>query len=183
MELEQIILLVINVIGGIAILGSYVLGIRGKPGAADRLWGGVPQKIRPVYYVSMLLSAIGYFFFIYFLLFEVIPDSVVIADSLGYWIFYIIFIGMLGFSALWMPLTNKMANEPKKSTWFWVRTVLVMVGLFSCALYWAILSIQEGNQGTMFCLAAVGSGYFAFHTTVLDMLIWPMLWGKGNLQP
>jgi hypothetical protein len=178
MELEQIILLVINIIGGAAVLGSYVLGVRGKTGSADRLWGGMPQKVRPVYYGSMLLSAAGYFFFIYFLLFQVKPETVLIADSLGYWIFYIIFIGMLGFSALWMPLTNKMANEPKASTWFWLRTVLVMVGLFSCALYWAILSIQEGNQGTMFCLAAVGSGYFAFHTTVLDMLIWPMLWGK-----
>ena len=178
MEIEQIILLIINIIGGAAVIGSYVFGVRGKSGSADRLWGGMPQKVRPVYYVSMLLSAIGYFFFIYFLLFQVESESVLIADSLGYWIFYIIFIGMLGFSALWMPLTNKMANEPKKSTWIWVRTVLVMVGLFSCALYWAILSIQEGNQGVAYWLAVAGSGYFAFHTTVLDMLFWPMLWAR-----
>lgn len=179
MAIEQIILLVINIIGGAAVIGSYVLGVRGKSGSADRLWGGMPKSARPVYYASMSLSAIGYLIFLYFLLFEVIPDSVLIADSLGYWFFYIVFIGLLGFSALWMPLTNKMANEPKSSTWFWIRTVLVMVGLFSCALYWAILSIQEGNQGTMFCLAAIGSGYFAFHTAVLDMLIWPMLWRRG----
>jgi hypothetical protein len=179
MEIEQIILLIINVIGGAAVLGSYVLGVRGKKGSVDRLWGGMPQKVRPAYYISMLLSAVGYFFFIYFLLFEVELDTVLIAGSLGYWIFYIIFIGMLGFSAFWMPLTNKMANEPKKSTWIWVRTVLLMVALFSCALYWAILSIQEGNEGAAFILAAIGSGYFAFHTTVLDCIFWPILWRRG----
>jgi hypothetical protein len=49
----------------------------------------------------MLLSAIGYFFFLYFPAFRGVPDSVVIAGSLVYWIFYIFFIGMLGFSAFW----------------------------------------------------------------------------------
>ena len=118
MEMEQIILIIINVIGGAAVLGSYVLDIRGRKGSADRLWGEMPQKARPVYYISMLLSAVGYFFILYFLLFVVAPDSVVIAGSLGYWIFYIIFIGMLGFSAFRMPLTNKMALVPEKSTNF-----------------------------------------------------------------
>lgn len=178
MEIEQVILLIINIIGGAAVLGSYVLGVRGKKGSADRLWGGMPQKVRPVYYISMLLSALGFFFFLYFLLFTVAPDTVLIADIFGYWIFYIIFIGMLGFSAFWMPLTNKMANEPKKSTWIWVRTVLFLVAFFSAALYWALLSIQEGNASVIYWLAVAGSGYFTFHTAVLDMLIWPVLWGK-----
>jgi hypothetical protein len=179
MEMEQIILIIINVIGGAAVLGSYVLDIRGKNGSANRLWGEMPQKARPVYYISMLLSAVGYFFILYFLLFVVAPDSVVIAGSLGYWIFYIIFIGMLGFSAFRMPLTSKMALVPEKSTWIWLRAVLLMAALFSCALYWAILSIQEGNEGTAFILAAIGSGYFAFHTMVLDCIFWPILWRRG----
>ena len=42
MGTQQIILLIINVIGGVAVIGSYVLGLRGQSGGADVLWGGVP---------------------------------------------------------------------------------------------------------------------------------------------
>jgi hypothetical protein len=178
MDTQQIFLLVINVIGGAAVIGSYIQGIRNKPGATDRLWGGVPKAIRPVYGISMLLSALGYFAFIYFLLFKVVPDNVQLAGSLGFNLFYIIFVGMLVPSAFWMPLTNKMAENPRTSTWVWVRIVLILVGLSSCALYWALLSIQEGNVSVVYWLAVAGSGYFAFHTAVLDMIIWPALWRR-----
>ena len=47
MGTQQIILLIINVIGGAAVIGSYVLGLSGQSGGADVLWGGVPTGIRP----------------------------------------------------------------------------------------------------------------------------------------
>jgi hypothetical protein len=72
-----------------------------------------------------------------------------------------------------------MANEPKKIDMDLGASGVLMVALFSLALYWAILSIQQGNEGAAFILAAIGSGYFAFHTTVLDCIFWPMLWRRG----
>ncbi|MCX8126024.1 MAG: hypothetical protein N3E40_02610, partial [Dehalococcoidia bacterium] len=57
MKIEHIILLVINVIGGAAVIGSYVFGLRGQSGGANVLWGGVPENIRPLYTVSMVISA------------------------------------------------------------------------------------------------------------------------------
>ena len=63
MVAQQVILLVINVLGGIAVIGSYVLGLNAQSGGANVLWGGVPVGIRPVYTVSMIISAIGYFAF------------------------------------------------------------------------------------------------------------------------
>ena len=65
------ILLIINVIGGVAVLGSYVLGLRAHPNGTDALWGGVPQAIRPFYGIWMLFAAAGYFAFTLFLLFGV----------------------------------------------------------------------------------------------------------------
>jgi hypothetical protein len=64
MGTQQIILLIINVIGGAAVIGSYVLGLRGQSGGAHVLWGGVPSSVRPVYGVSMILSALGFFAFL-----------------------------------------------------------------------------------------------------------------------
>ena len=49
----------VNVVGGTAVLGSYWLGLAGDPEAGTKLWGGVPESIRPAYTVSMLLAIAG----------------------------------------------------------------------------------------------------------------------------
>jgi hypothetical protein len=54
-------LLALNVIGGTAVLASYVVGLGAVPG--DALWGGVPESLRPLYTVNMFLAAAGYFLF------------------------------------------------------------------------------------------------------------------------
>ena len=66
MGTQQIILLIINILGGAAVIGSYVFGLNGQSGGANVLWGGVPNNIRPVYTVSMILSALGLFRFYLF---------------------------------------------------------------------------------------------------------------------
>ena len=66
MRTEQVILLIINILGGAAVIGSYVFGLKGQSGGANVLWGGVPNSLRPVYTVSMILSALGFFCFYIF---------------------------------------------------------------------------------------------------------------------
>jgi len=175
MGTQQIILLVINVIGGIAVIGSYIFGIRAQSGGAAVLWGRVPENIRPVYAVSMILSALGYFAFLYFILFRLVPDEVLIAGRFGFSLFYAIFLVILIPSALWMPLTNVYVGNPSTGLWIGIRTVLALVGLASIALVWTLTSLETGATGVAYWLAAVGSGYFAFHTAILDAIIWAAL--------
>ena len=66
MGTQQIILLIVNIVGGSAVIGTYIFGLNVQAGGANVLWGGVPESIRPVYGVSMILAALGYFAFIYF---------------------------------------------------------------------------------------------------------------------
>ena len=70
MVAQQVILLVINIVGGVAVIGSYIFGLNAQSEGANVLWGGVPVGIRPVYTVSMVLSAIGFFAFLYFIFFK-----------------------------------------------------------------------------------------------------------------
>jgi len=175
MVIEQIILLVINVIGGAAVIGSYFYGLSAQSGGANVLWGGVPANIRPVYGVSMILSALGYFAFIYFILFRLNPPEVSIAGVFGFNLFYAVFLIILIPSALWMPLTNLYVANPSTGMWVWIRTVLALVGLASIALLWALLSLQTKENGITYWAAVAGSGYFAFHTTILDAIIWAAL--------
>ena len=131
MGIQQIVLLTINIIGGAAVIGSYVYGLNAQSGGASVLWGGVPENIRPVYFVSMILSALGYFAFFYYILFRLSPDEVTIANTFGFSLFFAIFILILLPSALWMPMTNIYVETPSTGIWVIVRTVLALVGIGS----------------------------------------------------
>lgn len=120
MATQQVILLVINVLGGVAVIASYILGFLTHPESGNALWGGVPGWLRPVYGISMILSALGYFAFIYFILFRLIPAEVQIANRFGFSMFYVIFLGILLPSALWMPLTQAMIANPGTGIWIGV---------------------------------------------------------------
>jgi hypothetical protein len=171
---QKLILLLINFLGGVAVIGSYFLGLGGGS-SADVLWGGVPESIRPVYMVSMAVSALGYFAFLYFLLVKTVPGEVVVSGRFGYSIFYPIFLLILVPSAFWMPLTNLYVDDPSSGTWAGIRVVLFLVGLASIALAWALFALRPGNRGKAYWAAVVGSCYFAFHTFVLDAILWAAL--------
>jgi hypothetical protein len=168
---QKLILLLVNVIGGIAVIGSYIVGLKGDSGA-EVLWGGVPEGIRPIYTVSMILSAIGYFAFLNLLLLRVEPEEVAVGGHFGYSIFYPIFGLILIPSAFWMPLTNQYVDQPSSGTWAGIRIVLFLVGLASVALAWALFTLRPRNRGKAYWAALVGSCYFAFHTFVLDAILW-----------
>lgn len=175
MTKQQLILLTINFFGGTAVILSYLLGIRSHPGSGSALWGGVPNWLRPIYGISMLIAALGYLCFIYYILFRIIPAEMQIANKFGFSIFYPIFLGILVPSALWMPLTFKMISQPSSFTWAGIRIVLIIVGLASCVLVWALLNMQVKASSLPYWLAVAGSVYFAFHTAFLDMVLWPLL--------
>jgi hypothetical protein len=175
MRTEQVILVIINILGGAAVIGSYVLGLKGQSGGANVLWGAVPNSLRPVYTVSMILSALGFFAFIYFILFRLVPGEVLIGGRFGFSLFYAIFLVILVASAFWMPLTNAYVGNPSTGMWIGIRTVLALVGLGSIALMLALLTLQTKVPGISYWLAVAGSGYFAFHTAILDAIVWAAL--------
>lgn len=174
MATQHIILLVINVLGGIAVIGSYILGLNAQSGGANALWGGVPANVRSLYGISMILSALGYFFFLYYIFFRIDPGGAVIGGRFGFWPFYAIFLLILIPSAFWMPLTNLYVTNPGTGLWIGIRAVLLIVGLASIALAVVLLSLQE-RAGAAYWLAVAGSIYFAFHTFILDAIIWAAL--------
>jgi len=175
MAMQQIIFLIINVIGGAAVIVSYIFGLGGQSGGANVLWGGISTSIRPVYFISMILSALGYFAFLYYILFRLDPAQTSIAGVSGFALFYVIFVFILIPSVFWMPLTNLYVANPGTGIWIWIRVVLALVGLASIALVWALLTSQGKVPGISYWLAVVGSAYFAFHTAILDAVVWAWL--------
>lgn len=166
-------LAVINVLGGIAVLSSYAYGIATNDDPSAGLWGGVPRSLRPLYTVSMLTAATGYFLFSYFVFFRLDADHSQVFGGVGYGAFFVIYAAILVPSALWMPLTFALLNHDAPALWPWIRIVLAIVGISSVALVIAIATAQPTDDSWARPLALIGACAFAFQTAVLDALVWP----------
>jgi hypothetical protein len=162
----------IVLLGGTAVLSSYVYSLTIDPATRAGLWGGVPPALLPGYTVSMALAAAGYFAFTYFLFFHVDPDRARIAGRFRYSLFHGLYVLILGPSALWLPLTAAMVQQPSSALWLGVRLVLALVGLGSAALLLALLSLRPRQPLVAYWLAIAGGVAFFIQTAVLDLFAW-----------
>ncbi len=164
------------IVGGAAVIGSYIYGFSTHPGSANTLWGGVSGGLRTFNNVIMILAALGFFAFAYWLLFRVNPAEIQIAERFGFWLFNIIFLVILIPSAIWMPLTFAYLSQPGTGLWMiGIRIVLALVGIASLALLWAILTVSPREAGTAYWFAVGGACAFCVQTVILDMFVWPAL--------
>jgi len=162
----------IVLLGGIAVLVSYAFIATLDSATRAGLWGDVPQALLPGYAVSMLLGAAGFFAFTYFLFFRVDPDQARIAGRFGYGLFQGLYLLILIPSALWLPLTAAMVQQPGSLLWLSIRLVLALVGLAGIALLLALLTLRPRRPGAAYWLAVAGAVAFCVQTAVLDLFVW-----------
>jgi len=175
MHTKKWLMLLINVIGGAAVLGSYVWGFQTYPGAGDVLWGGVPENIRPFYTANMFVAAAGYFVFVFFTLFRLSPSETRVFGRFGFGLFNLIYAAILIPSALWMPL-SLLAVELNSPALVWlVRFDLAVVGLASLGLFLSLLKVKPARPRWAQTLAVIGSIGFCIQTVLLDAIIWGAL--------
>ena len=165
MPAEKRTMLVLNVVGGIAVLGSYAWGIATHPGNAGVVWGGVPESLKPLYTASMVSAALGYFLFSGFLLFAVDPARLRTTN--------LMYALILGPSALWMPLTFRMLETPAFGLWIAIRVVLALVGFGSVGVLVALMAMGPGTSRWAHRLAILGALAFCIQTALLDAIVWP----------
>jgi hypothetical protein len=173
MTKDQKILLGINLLGGIAVLGSYAWGLIAHPGTGSLLWGNIPAVAIPIYTACMFLAAIGYLLFTVYLLFLLDSAKVKINIRAGFGGFHTLYLLILIPSALWMPLTYAMLAAPSELIWFGIRFVLMLVGLGGLGMLSALLSIQPRSR--LLLAAFIGCIFFCIQTVLLDAFIWPSL--------
>jgi hypothetical protein len=162
----------INVLGGTAVLGSYVHGLTSNPTTQGMLWGGVPEALQPLYTVSMFTAAAGYLVFTYILFRRVDPEQDRVGATLALRLFNTLYVGILVPSALWLPLTFAMLANPSETLWIGIRLTLFTVGAASIGVVVGLMRLRPRPAPVVFGLAVAGSLAFAFQTAVLDALIW-----------
>ena len=137
------------------------------------VWGGVPVSLQPVYTVSMLLAATGYFLFTPYVFFSLDAQSIRVFGRFGFAAFNVIYAAILLPSAMWMPLTFEMVATPDPTLWISIRTVLLVVGAASLSLIGAVATAAPPGRQGFRVLAILGAGLFTFQTAVLDAVVWP----------
>jgi hypothetical protein len=162
----------INVLGGLAVLGSYAFCLITYSAQAGDFWGGVPDGLRSVYTVNMGLAAGGYFAFTYFLMYRLKPTTSS-SGRFGLGTFNALYATILIPSALWMPLTFAMLEAPSDGLWWVIRLTLAAVGIGSIGLLVGLVMVRPSMPSLAHKLAIVGSLAFCCQTAILDALVWP----------
>lgn len=178
MNKQLILFYVINVIGGLSVLGSYAHALISNPLTRLNLWGNVPFSLRPYYTIFMFLAAGGYFFFTSYVLFYINTDTVKLFGKYGFWLVNILYAGIIIPSAIWIYLTFAMINNPSAILWFSIRAVLFTVGFSSVILLLSFLMSNFDRTNWLYVASIIGLFFFCIQTMLLDGIIWPYFFPK-----
>jgi len=175
---SKLSIFLVSLIGGSAVIGSYIYGIATHPGQGNDLWGGIPEGVRTIYTVSMLLSAVGYLLFFFHILFRVDPAQVALPGGRGYAFFHVPFLLILLPSAFWMTLTFQWLANPATGTWIATRLVLFTVAFGSVLMTYFLAQLKTTAPEQFWWPAVLGAAWFTFHTLILDAIVWPILFPR-----
>jgi hypothetical protein len=168
----KLALTAIVVLGGIAVLASYVYGLVTHPHIGWSIWGGVPMSLRPLYTVSMIAAASGFFFFTSFIVLRIDPPRFRMTPRLGYGVFLVLYVFVLSGSVAWMPLTYRMLEEPSMPAWIAICGALAVVACGPIGLLCGLLRVEQRHPVRWYRLAVVGCLLFCWQTVVLDAVVW-----------
>ncbi len=161
---SRTLFLLLNVIGGMAVLGSYAWGIGLFPELREAFWGGVPEGLRGVYSINMIFAAAGYIAaFLYFMI-------KLGSDEFGrlYWCYLLVLL----FSALWLPLTVAFLTYQEDWIWRFIRVDLLAVALGGILMIKHVWKTENAGTGLKAAIT-FGLFFFSLQTLVLDGFVWP----------
>ena len=168
-------LVLVNLIGGTAVLGSYVWGVWQFDDPATALWGDAPAIVRSSAVVTMLLAALGYLWMVWgHLLWQSEFSSIRLRGYDAAWLIVAIDATILLLSALWMPLTVAAIQRQSQMLRYVVFAVLWGVAGATMVLVWAEASMESSAPSWSHRLAIAGSLAFALQTVILDAIVWVM---------
>lgn len=165
-----LVFFLVNLVGGAAVLGSYVVGLYLYPEFRNALWGGVTGSWKSLFTISMFLAAIGYLVFCYSM---TISDAADKSSVLGRHTFSILTAFFLISASIWMPATLKYLAT-NDNLW-WILSVaslwITAASLGLLAVFFG-LSKYEGIGTLQFSLTFAGIIWITIHCLVFDALIW-----------
>lgn len=160
-----------NLIGGIAVLGSYFLCMYLYPEFKEAFWGGIYGNTRNIFLASMVPAAIGYLAFLYCVLLKQGLGILEYEGVFGGLTLVIFCVCFLVASSILMPALVMFLKTGSDLWWSVVVTVLWITSVsLACMLFVVVFSVGEGVIYRR--IASYGLAYIMLHCFVFDATIW-----------
>lgn len=170
--------LLINLVGGSVVLGSYIAGLCIYPDTRSSLWGNLGNTSQKIFVVSMVVAAIGYVVFILFMGFTKDGNQFSQYFIWGTFSPSVVCALFLISSAIWMPATIAYINTDNIIWWVITVAVLWFSAFWILTLFIGI-TLSGLDRTTPFTLVTIiGLGYVTFHCLILDAIVWVIKFPK-----
>ena len=164
--------LIINVIGGIAVLGGYVIALINHPKTRGELWRGVPENLRFWITLFMFISAFGYCFAMYYLIFQDGLDLDFFGGKLNINFMKGLLIIFLITAACWIHTTFAYLEHGNQILWTFVQLELWLTGITVFLMMIGVATANGVNNSFLHNTSVIGLGIISFHCLVLDAMLW-----------
>ena len=160
----------VNLVGGVAVLGSYCAGLYLYPEHRTALWGGVAGNWKTLFTTSMFFAAAGYLVFCYTM---TISDGANESSFLGKYTFIILAAAFLFSASVWMPATLQYLDTKNEIWWIasvtslWITAAsLTCLGLAFNATEFPHVNLFQNS------VTLIGIIWITCHCLVFDAIIW-----------
>ncbi len=175
----QYLFLLVNIIGGVAVIGGYVLGLSMYSEHREALWGGVQGNLRNAFTASMLLAAAGYITFCFATIFKGGADEFGVNHIFGQYSLSVLSAIFLISASLWMPATIAFVHSGIS---YWWGIAVFSLWITALSLLWMTVMIAfsdvQSISGTIKYSSVIGLAYITFHCMILDAVGWVWLFNK-----
>jgi hypothetical protein len=150
---------------GILLLYSYYYFLKDNNNAS-KLWGRIKGNLLKIYYLSMLLSTIGFILFFYYLL----KGKDFTAEDIYKLFIYTLAIVII--SIFWTPLAIEYYKTKKDIYKYLTILVLFLVALFSLLVVNTLNKVNDKDNSINKKMALAGMTYFLVHAGLFDLILW-----------
>ena len=164
------IFFLVNLVGGLAVLGSYCVGLYLYPDQRTALWGGVVGNWKTLFTTSMFFAAAGYLAFCYTM---TISDGANESSFFGKYTFIILAAVFLFSASVWMPATLQYLDT-KNEIWWIVSVTSLWITAASLTCMGLAFNFTEFPNVNLFqnSVTLIGIIWITFHCLVFDAIIW-----------
>ena len=167
MKFNNIFILILAILG-IILLYSYYYFFKNYSNST-KLWGRVKGNLLNIYYLSMILSTIGFLLLFYYIIIYNNFTQHNINQIFG------LLAGIIIISMFWMPLSLYYFKNKKDLIKYLIILILLLVSLITLYLLFVLKNIDNINDNKYKIsknLALIGMTYFFIHAFFFDTILW-----------
>lgn len=168
----------INVIGGVAVLGSCAHGLLTHPGQGGLLWGSMPGPLVSLHVGLLPLAVAGHLAAAAFLL-RAPPGRLTIGGAPALPQLSFSTAVLLLASAWWMPLCWAALDQQDPGYLQWIQLVLMVAGATALLNVVLLLRLDDVPGLRLRWAAVIGASIVMLQCTILDAFVWPRYFGIG----